>query len=174
MTQDSIRFKDIVTAVNQLKNIGPTTDAPFKFAYEKSPLDGMNDDDDIPSPLETFTITGRIFPKSDIYKTGSLPIDIKVHPECPAKPPKVVFTATIFHPNVDKDGEICTDLLNPLSKTWKSNVSFNTIIEEVTKVVDEPLTDLVQHPEAASLWANDRAAYNDQATKYFLKASVPR
>jgi ubiquitin-protein ligase len=42
-------------------------------------------------------------------------------------------------------GEVCLDLLTPGNKKWTAATSLTTVIEEVTKLIDEPAVDLVQH-----------------------------
>jgi hypothetical protein len=106
MSKPDERIRMIVKGVNQLKNIGPRSNAPIKFIYEGSPLDDMDDDDDEPASFkESFVIKGRLLPHSDLYKEGSLGVQIVIGKEFPFRPPKVEMTMPMFHPNIKKDGK---------------------------------------------------------------------
>jgi hypothetical protein len=104
MTTDGNRMRSINSSVNALRNMGPTSNEKIKFIYEKSPLDG-DDDDDTPQPTGDFIITGRLLPNSEIYKEGSIKTEIIVGTSFPFKPPKVVLKTEVYHPNVAKDGK---------------------------------------------------------------------
>ena len=98
------KWRKIYLLTNQLKNIGPNTTAPIKFILEKTPFDDIDDDED-QCPSETNgTITGRLLPKSTVYRNGSLPIDIVLGPNFPVKPPKIFSKIQLFHPNVERTG----------------------------------------------------------------------
>jgi hypothetical protein len=49
-----------------------------------------------------------------MWEGGTFKLDITFPSDYPFKPPKVAFTTTMFHPNVDEKGAICLDVL----KEW--------------------------------------------------------
>ncbi len=102
MTTDVNRVKLIYSSIMALKNMGPTSNEPIKFIYDTPK---WNDDNDIPQLNGDVTITGRLLPNSEIYKEGSIKTEIKLGATFPEKPPKVVLTTKIYHPNVTKDGK---------------------------------------------------------------------
>ncbi|CAF2721791.1 unnamed protein product [Rotaria sp. Silwood2] len=165
----NLRVKRAYSLAAQLKNVGPTSNAKTKFILESTPFD---DGDESP-PSGDWTVTGRLLPNSEIYKDGSIRIQLIIGPEYPFKAPKVLIRSTIFHPNVDRNGEICLDLLSNVT-SWTPTTSFISIIEEVTKIIDEPSADHIKYPEAASLFSTNKKEYERIATETFKKNCLPR
>ncbi len=104
MTTGGDRMKLIYPSIMALKNMGPRSNEPIKFIYEKSPLDD-DDDDDIPEPTGDFIITGRLLPNSEIYKEGSIKTEIILGRQFPFTPPKVMLKTKVYHPNVAENGK---------------------------------------------------------------------
>src|SRR5437868_2271899 len=50
-------------------------------------------------------------PKNTPYEGGLFKLELYYEDEYPNKPPKVRFLNKIYHPNVDKLGRICIDIL---------------------------------------------------------------
>ena len=99
------RTKRIYNDVNQLKNIGPKSDASIKFILETTPFDD-DEEDKLLGDEECF-IVGRLLPNSDLYKKGSVRVMIKLEKTYPFRPPSIFVQQPIFHPNVDKNGKYC-------------------------------------------------------------------
>lgn len=91
--------KALWTNLTRLKLLS-TTDSSSRFILDRSPFD---DDDEEPRNL--YTIIGRIFPQSEIYKDYSIQIEMKLTANYPMEPPEVRFLTRIYHPNVDTDGK---------------------------------------------------------------------
>jgi len=104
MATDGERMRLINASVMALKNMGPRSNEPIKFIYEKSPFDD-DDDDDTPQPAGDFIVTGRLLPNSDIYRQGSIKTEIILGKEFPFKPPKVVLKTKVYHPNIYESGK---------------------------------------------------------------------
>jgi ubiquitin-protein ligase len=107
--------KHLYTDISKLK-LCNKSDAPVRFLLDKSPFTDI-DDDDADAMAEVaksneYLIIGRIFPQSDIYKEGAYQIEIKLTKTFPSDPPEVRFITPIYHPNVDKDGNIKIKYLN--------------------------------------------------------------
>jgi ubiquitin-protein ligase len=82
-----------------------------RFRLQKSPFTGEEDEDELTSQdREEYTITGQIFPKSDIFRERSYLIEIKLTKTFPFDAPEVRFLTPIYHPNVAKDGASKSDI----------------------------------------------------------------
>jgi ubiquitin-protein ligase len=58
------------------------------------------------------------------------------------EPPKVRFTTPIYHPNIDADGRICLDILNPPPKgSWKPSQNIASVLISLGLLLSEPNPD---------------------------------
>ena len=113
----SPRLRATRNSVNRLKNIGPTSNAPIKFIVDKTPFDGLDDEDEPPKDDE-WIITGRLLPNSEVYKNGAIIIQISIPPTFPFKPPTVRVITKVFHPNIAKDGKLFNTILFKKKTCW--------------------------------------------------------
>ena len=69
----------------------------------------------------------RVFiePDEGMYKGGTFSFTFKVPENFPFDPPKVHCEQTIYHPNIDLQGNVC---LNILREDWKPVLNLNAII----------------------------------------------
>jgi ubiquitin-protein ligase len=89
-----------------------TDNAEVRFRLQQSPFTGDEDQDQLAAKeREEYTITGQIFPKSEIFRERSYLIEIKLTKTFPIEPPEVRFLTTMYHPNIDeKDGKPKSDI----------------------------------------------------------------
>ncbi|CAF1052693.1 unnamed protein product [Rotaria sp. Silwood1] len=169
MVDQNKGVKHIYRLVSQIKNIGPTSNAPYKFIVESTPFD----DESEPSSSDECIITGRILPNSDLFKHGSLRVQIVLGAQFPFKPPKVFVKHPMYHPNIEKNGEVCTNLLVN-DAAWTPTTTLLQVIEDVTNIIDKPSTDQIKHPEAGHLFDTDKKQYERIALEMFNKHCLPR
>ena len=82
----------------------------------------------------------------------------------PFTAPKIKFISSIFHPNIDKKGDICLDMLK---SEWKPTYTMARLIETIISMLSNPNPDDPYNIDAANLYKKDITAYNIQA-KYSL------
>ncbi|CAF3367665.1 unnamed protein product, partial [Rotaria sp. Silwood2] len=85
-------------------------------------------------------IIGRIFPESETFMEGAFQIEMKITPNFPFDPPEVRFLTPIYHPNVDKDGKFCNELLKKEAK-WSNKMTLVDVVKTVVQHVDKPDID---------------------------------
>lgn len=57
----------------------------------------------------------------------------------PMEPPKIRFVTPVYHPNIDAEGRICLDLLNPPPKgSWKPSLNIGTLLTSIALLLAEP------------------------------------
>jgi ubiquitin-protein ligase len=82
-----------------------------RFRLKQSPFNGDEDEDVVSSQnREEYTITGQIFPTSDIFRERSYLIEMKLTKTFPTDPPEIRFLTPIYHPNVGKKGASKSDI----------------------------------------------------------------
>ncbi|VWU53051.1 ubiquitin-conjugating enzyme E2 [Hepatocystis sp. ex Piliocolobus tephrosceles] len=59
-------------------------------------------------------------PGDSPYENGVYFLNIKFPPDYPFKPPKIIFTTKIYHPNISTAGAICLDILK---ENWREALS---------------------------------------------------
>ncbi|KAK9769540.1 putative Ubiquitin-conjugating enzyme [Seiridium cardinale] len=65
-----------------------------------------------------------ITPDDGLYKGGQFPFDVAIPQSYPHEPPKVHCVPTVYHPNIDLEGNVC---LNILREDWKPVLNLNAI-----------------------------------------------
>ncbi|KAK1239203.1 hypothetical protein MKX08_006264 [Trichoderma sp. CBMAI-0020] len=112
-------------------------------------------------------------PASSPYEGGIFKLELFLPDDYPMTPPKIRFLTKIFHPNVDKLGRICLDvlkstLLNALktllqylytvTDNWSPALQIRTILLSIQALLGAPNPDDPLAPDVAKSWKEDEAA----------------
>jgi len=99
-----------------------------------------------PDPTDLLNFTLTITPDEGMYKGGSFLFSFVINTNYPHDPPKVKCTQTIYHPNVDLEGNVC---LNILREDWKPVLNLNSVMVGLQYLFLEPNADDPLNKEAA-------------------------
>ncbi|KIY67202.1 hypothetical protein CYLTODRAFT_376562 [Cylindrobasidium torrendii FP15055 ss-10] len=99
-----------------------------------------------PDPADLLNFTLNIKPDEGMYKGGSFNFSFTINNNYPHDPPKVKCLQTIYHPNVDLEGNVC---LNILREDWKPVLNLNSVMVGLQYLFLEPNADDPLNKEAA-------------------------
>jgi len=106
-------------------------------------------------------------PQSSSYEGGSFKLELFLPEEYPMAPPKVRFLTKIYHPNIDKLGRICLDILKD---KWSPALQIRTVLLSIQALLSSPNPDDPLANDVADHWKkNEKEAINvarEWTTKY--------
>lgn len=98
-----------------------------------------------------------IGPEDTPYEGGTFQLLITFPLEYPFRPPKVEFKTRIFHPNINRSGQICLDILKG---EWSPALTIIKVLLSVCSLLTDPNADDPLDSEAARVYKNNRDEYN--------------
>lgn len=105
-------------------------------------------------------------PEKTPFEGGVFRLEMFLPEEYPMKPPKVRFLTKIYHPNIDKIGRICLDILKD---KWSPALQINTVLLSIQALISNPNLDDPLDEEVAKVWRNDHHKALEIAKEWTLK-----
>ncbi|CAH6421739.1 Ubiquitin-conjugating enzyme E2 [uncultured virus] len=127
---------------------------------------GLNDEDGSDLLHWKATIMG---PQLTPYEGGIFNLNIVFTEKYPFNPPSIKFTTKVFHPNIDKSGHICLDILK---SQWSPALSISRVLLSISSLLSDPNADDPLDADAARLYKVDKAAYELRAREYTQKYAM--
>ena len=88
----------------------------------------------------------------------------------PMVPPKIRFLTKVFHPNVDKIGRICLDILKD---KWSPALQIRTVLLSLQALLSSPNPDDPLDPVVADMWVkNEKLALKEGAYASFERGGM--
>ncbi|CAN6210391.1 unnamed protein product, partial [Urochloa humidicola] len=95
-------------------------------------------------------------PSQSPYEGGVFKLELFLPEEYPMAPPKVRFLTKIYHPNIDKLGRICLDILKD---KWSPALQIRTVLLSIQALLSAPNPDDPLADNVAKHWkANETEA----------------
>lgn len=135
---------------------------------KKSSVDGFSaglvDDDDL------FKWEVLIYgPPETEYDGGMFKAHLLFTKEYPNRPPKMTFVSDMWHPNIDKDGNVCISILHEpgddkfgyekAEERWLPVHTVETICVSVISMLASPNDQSPANVDAAKMWRDNYEAF---------------
>ncbi|KAJ3416880.1 Ubiquitin-conjugating enzyme E2 4 [Chytridiales sp. JEL 0842] len=108
-------------------------------------------------------------PSDSPYSGGVFFLSIHFPTDYPFKPPKLIFTTRIYHPNINSNGSICLDILRD---QWSPALTISKVLLSICSLLTDPNPDDPLVPEIAHVYKTDRARYEATAREWTRKYAM--
>ena len=105
-----------------------------------------------------------IGPTDSPFENGIFKVEIKFPNDYPFSPPKIKFVTPLYHPNVDKHGNICLDILK--SGAWSPALTLPKVLLSLCSLLTDPNPDDPLWSEPADLIRNNPTEYRRIAREW--------
>ncbi|ONI16771.1 hypothetical protein PRUPE_3G121300 [Prunus persica] len=102
-------------------------------------------------------------PAQSPYEGGVFKLELFLPEEYPMAPPKVRFLTKIYHPNIDKLGRICLDILKD---KWSPALQIRTVLLSVQALLSAPNPDDPLSENIAKHWKTNEAEAVETAKEW--------
>ena len=108
-------------------------------------------------------------PTDSPYENGVFQLELFLPADYPMAPPKVRFLTKIYHPNVDKLGRICLDILKD---KWSPALQIRTVLLSIQALLSAPNPDDPLVPDIAQLLKTDKQRHDSTAREWTSKYAM--
>merc|ERR1711974_344510 len=108
-------------------------------------------------------------PHESPFEGGNFKLELFLPEEYPMGAPKVRFITKIYHPNIDKLGRICLDILKD---KWSPALQIRTVLLSIQALLSAPNPDDPLANDVAELWKVNEAEALKNAKEWTRKYAL--
>ncbi|SAM04040.1 hypothetical protein [Absidia glauca] len=105
-------------------------------------------------------------PTQSPFEGGHFRLELFLPEEYPMAAPKVRFLTKIYHPNIDKLGRICLDILKD---KWSPALQIRTVLLSIQALLSAPNPEDPLANDVAQHWKEDEKEAIDTARKWTVQ-----
>ena len=105
-------------------------------------------------------------PSETPFEGGLFDCELFLPDEYPMVPPKVLFRTKIYHPNIDKLGRICLDILK---NKWSPALQIRSVLLSIQALMSAPNVDDPLDEAIADHWKKDENAAMAKAKEWTMQ-----
>lgn len=105
-------------------------------------------------------------PPDTPYQGGLFHADLMLPSDYPMSPPKILFVTPIYHPNIDKQGRVCLDILK---KSWTPALQIRSVLLSLQALLASPDPDDFLDVKVGDHWKENPADAKKTAKEWTEK-----
>jgi ubiquitin-conjugating enzyme E2 D len=107
-----------------------------------------------------------IGPSDSPYAGGMFKLLIHFPSNYPFKPPKIKFETPIYHPNINRHGSICLDILGT---NWSPALTIVKVLLSISSLLTDPNPNDPLDQNIADIYINNNELFKQNARNYTIR-----